>query len=264
MSKLALVIGNNAYQDGNTLTCCENDSEDMANQLHRIGFQVTHHTNKNYTNMLMLIKQFTERIKEDDLVVLSYSGHGRELEDDNYLIPTDNVCLSEYPDIHFLHSISVNWTIHTMMPRKPFAIIVFLDCCRLSIHIPSHSRAIMSKTDFTTRPKNEAKAGYLIAFACGPNGAAIDRSPNQRNGFFTYRLLQYLTVPNLKLEEILRNADYELSKYSDESLRIHQYSELRTAEIYLNRVEEGSINGNIIYGKCRKTFTMTKSERESS
>ena len=93
--------------------------------------------------MLILIEEFIASITENDLIVFFYSGHGKKLDQDNDLIPTDNECLAKYPVIHSQHSISVNRTINRTMKRKPFVIIFLLDCCRIPIQIRQGAEAIM-------------------------------------------------------------------------------------------------------------------------
>ncbi|CAF4433314.1 unnamed protein product [Rotaria magnacalcarata] len=55
----------------------------------------------------------------------------------------------------------------------------------------------------------------LIAFACAPGTVAIDGSPNNRNGLYTFHLLKHVTQPGKDIIEIVTDVGYEVSKSSE-------------------------------------------------
>lgn len=95
----------------------------------------------------------------------------------------------------------------------------------------------MSRADSMACITNEAEAGCLIAFACGPNEAAVDKSPNQRNSLLTYHLLQHITEPNLKIDEIVKRTNDGILKDANGQLPNHQSGDLHTSIIYLNSMD---------------------------
>ncbi|MEX3901332.1 MULTISPECIES: caspase family protein [Paraburkholderia] len=77
---LALVIGNSAYQGG-ILNGPDNDARDMASALHDIGFQISNDgniPNLNQASMNSVIQNFLERVDENTVAIVYYSGHGIE------------------------------------------------------------------------------------------------------------------------------------------------------------------------------------------
>lgn len=82
-NKMALLIGNNKYQHISRLNGCENDVKKFKAYLENAGFQDLDkhaHTNLTYDEMLKAMNSFASgagnNIKEGDLVVFYYAGHG--------------------------------------------------------------------------------------------------------------------------------------------------------------------------------------------
>ena len=44
--------------------------------------------------------------------------------------------------------------------------------------------------------------GSIIAFSCAPRHRAFDKSPNQRNGLYTYHLLKHLDTIGLSVHSL--------------------------------------------------------------
>ncbi|CAF5207624.1 unnamed protein product, partial [Rotaria magnacalcarata] len=88
--KLALIIGNDNYSTTyNKLDDSVKNAKNMRNLLKQIAFDVTMHTNID-ANMMELIKKFCEQIDNGDLVLFYFSGHGCQVNGENYLIPIDD------------------------------------------------------------------------------------------------------------------------------------------------------------------------------
>jgi uncharacterized caspase-like protein len=88
--KRALLIGNDTYSQGNRLHYCVNDATDLADKLRCVNFQVTIGTNLICEQMDLMIEEFSNTICSGDLVLFFFSGHGRQLNDQNFLIPVDD------------------------------------------------------------------------------------------------------------------------------------------------------------------------------
>ena len=74
--KLALVIGNENYSRfENRLRHHVNDASDISVALRNIKFNLT------YLQMLSTIKNFSQTIVDDDLVLFYFSGHGYQIND---------------------------------------------------------------------------------------------------------------------------------------------------------------------------------------
>ena len=86
--RVALVIGNAAYQYTAPLKNPANDAQDIARVLNELQFQVMLKTDANLEAMADAIFQFGERLKGGGVGLFYYSGHGMQVKGENYLIPT--------------------------------------------------------------------------------------------------------------------------------------------------------------------------------
>ena len=241
MRKRALILGNNNYEAGNILRCCEDDAKDVGENLHQVGFEVTVDYNLTFKQMLIIINKFTDDIEENDLVVFFFSGHGVQWNEHNYLIGIDNQCLVDHPQMYEKHSISAQETLNSMMEQKPFAVIFLLDCCRLPVNINRRSKAMTPKDESRNFAPMKGVVGSLIAFACGPNEETLDNSPDKRHSLFTCHLLKYIAAPNMKVEEMMARVCEGVHKDSGGRMYTYRLSCLCTTEVYFNFVEQGEI-----------------------
>jgi len=86
--KCALIIGINDYPS-DPLKYCINDAEDLSRTLQRIGFQITLKLNCNYNEFHHTIDRFAETVQSNDLILFYFAGHGKQMKDQNYLLPMD-------------------------------------------------------------------------------------------------------------------------------------------------------------------------------
>src|SRR5467141_3550482 len=87
--RVALVIGNGAYQNTTPLINPSNDAFDVADALRRLGFEVVDGRDLDKRAMERLIRQFGVKLAGADVALFFYAGHGLQIEGQNYLVPTD-------------------------------------------------------------------------------------------------------------------------------------------------------------------------------
>jgi formylglycine-generating enzyme required for sulfatase activity len=192
--RVALVIGNAAYQHTAPLTNPLNDAQDMARVLKDLQFQVILKTNATLDTMADAIFTFGEQLKGGGVGLFYYSGHGLQVKGENYLIPVD-ANIGREDDIK-RKTISAREILEKMDEAKSHLNLVFLDACRnnpfpRSIRAVSRGLASMS-----------APTGTLLVFATNPDNVASDGI--DRNGTYTKHLLQYITQPGLEVGMLLR------------------------------------------------------------
>jgi len=78
--RIALVIGNATYTNGGVLDNPEADADLVAAKLTSLGFQVTSDKNLGQSGMRDLIGGFMSRVRDGDLVLIYYAGHGIEAD----------------------------------------------------------------------------------------------------------------------------------------------------------------------------------------
>lgn len=87
--RVALVLGNAAYEAEVPLRNPGNDAREMAAALERLGFEVTLATDQAQSASLDTIEGFVRTAVDAEIALFYYSGHGLQLDDANYLLPVD-------------------------------------------------------------------------------------------------------------------------------------------------------------------------------
>lgn len=76
----ALIIGNQEYSQLNDLTTVKNDVRVMADLLEkRYGFEVQLLINSDRLNVMRAVNELSERLEEDDNLLIYYAGHGNRI-----------------------------------------------------------------------------------------------------------------------------------------------------------------------------------------
>ena len=88
-SRIALVIGNSAYQEG-ALKNPASDAALMARTLRDVGFEVLEEIDADERAMGRAMVRFSRKVKEagpDTISLFYYAGHGLQYQGENYLVP---------------------------------------------------------------------------------------------------------------------------------------------------------------------------------
>lgn len=201
-ARLALVIGNSAYQHTQALPNPRNDAEDMARALEAIGFTVTFAQDLGRAAMNRVVREFGERANGAAVALMFYAGHGMQLSrgvsGENYLVPID----ARLADIRDVDEETLSLT--RVLERLDGAIsrIVILDACR------DNPLAAQMRGQTATRSAarglaraEAAERGTLLAFSTEPGNVALDGQG--RNSPFAGALLEHLPTPGLDVRLVL-------------------------------------------------------------
>jgi hypothetical protein len=228
--KRGLIIGINKYpRDSDSLQYCINDATDFNNTLQQIGFETSFGLDCNFEELKMKIDNFVETIKDNDLVLFYFAGHGKQSGDENYLLPSDYHYnyLGHENDYIANHAINVKY-ITDKIDRKKCRITIYLfDCCRL-------------KTKMRTRAMNAnqglgpiaIKLQTLVVFACAPNEYVLDETWNNRNGSLMENLLKHITTLDKDIEEIMKKVTFAVNQQTGGIQLPYRTSSL-ASEVYL-------------------------------
>lgn len=164
--KIALVIGNGDYKKG-WLSNPTKDADLIAQNLRDVGFSVT--VKKNLSTaykMEKAIDDFARIVKDDDIAVIYYAGHGVQCKGKNYLIPTKATIIrgGQLPS----KALSLDVVIGAVSDIK--LAIIMLDACRNNTY-PSCSK---SQTRGLVQPKVNSAGGMIVSFATAENTEASD------------------------------------------------------------------------------------------
>ncbi len=192
--RLALVIGNNAYEES-PLTNPVNDANDMTAALEQLGFSVNTQTNITQQEMEEAIRDFTGGLKPTDTALFYFSGHGAQVDGINYLVPVGARIVSEQ-DIKY-KSVAAEIVLDYLERAGSKLNIVILDACRDNPF--KGFRSTRGGLAMMTSP-----TGTLIGYATAPGTVAYD-GPG-KNSPYTKHLLQAMSTPGLRIEDVFKQA----------------------------------------------------------
>jgi len=204
VDRLALVIGNGAYQTA-PLKNPINDAEDMAATLKKSGFKVILKKDADQRIMEDAIRHFGRQLRNSDVGLFYFAGHGVQVEGRNYLIPVDAKIESE-SDVKY-EAVDAGRILGKMEDAESRLNIVILDACRNN----PYTRAFRS--DQSGLARMDAPTGSLVAYSTAPGEIAAD-GPD-RNGIFTKHLIQHMMTPNLLIEQILKRVRIDVARQTN-------------------------------------------------
>jgi WD40 repeat protein len=220
--RLALVIGNGAYEEG-PLPNAVNDAEDVARTLRSIGFQVTLRKNVNKQAMEEAVDGFRSQLRRGDLGLFYFSGHGVQVAGESFLIP-----LGFKPTVEAnvkYQSLRLNEIVNSFAGSEASARVLILDACRESL--PRSWR--MNGRNFAARglASPPDTTGTLIVYATAADRIAMDSLiTGSRNSPFTTFLLRHLPTPNLEIRELMLRVRRDVVQATSNQQTPYEYGAL--------------------------------------
>ena len=217
-ARVALVIGNGAYpavaENVNyfrRLTSPVNDANKMAETLLAYGFKVTQLTNASYTEIEQAVNAFVRQLPEGSVGLFFFSGHGVQVQNENYLIPVgrnfaDSVDVQEY-------AVNATWILKKLQNSPAQVKVMLLDACREAM--PDLSDDDKEKKGFEGRGLKKMNAsGVFIGYAASPGEISLGESGGY--GLLTNAFDAAMReFPQLPIEMVFKkaaNAVYEATK----------------------------------------------------
>jgi formylglycine-generating enzyme required for sulfatase activity len=228
--RVALVIGNGAYQKAPELPNPKNDAEDMAAALKALGFTVILGIDLDKRAMDAKILAFANALSGADTGVFHYSGHGLQVSGVNYLVPID----AELATAAALDFETVRLDlIQRTMEREAKTNILFLDACRNNPLARNLARALGTRSADIGRglAATEAGVGTLIGFSTQPGNVALDGSG--RTSPYSGPLAKAISASGKDLSSILIDVRNAVLAATNEKQVPWEHSALR-APFYFN------------------------------
>jgi hypothetical protein len=192
--RVALVIGNGAYETVANLPNPPRDAAAIANLFKAAGFdEVTIETDLGLSQIRAELRDFARRAFDADIAVVFYAGHGIEVGGHNYIVPVD-AKLEFDTDVED-EAVDLDHILQQLEPVKRLKLVI-LDACRKN-PFASRMRSIGRARDIGRGlvPPERPSANTLIAYAAALGATAADG--NGANSPFTTALLKNLTRPGL-------------------------------------------------------------------
>lgn len=214
--RLALVIGNNAYDEIVSLEKAVNDADAVADKLGQIGFEVTLAKDIGRRAMSRAVLEFEKQIQPGDLTLFYYAGHGFSVSGQDFLLPVDIPQAgpgeeSMIRDEAFL----TNDLADRFLRAGAKTAVLILDACRNNPFERPGTRSIEGSPGLANQPLGE---GIFVLYSAGQYQAALDgMGPNDSNpnSVFTRAFLQELGKPQKSIVDIAKATQVAVRDLAD-------------------------------------------------
>jgi peptidoglycan hydrolase-like protein with peptidoglycan-binding domain len=193
--RVALVIGNSAYEQVGVLNNPRNDAAAISNALRALDFTVIERTDVGREEVFDALREFSAALTPGSLALFFYAGHGVQIDGVNYIVPVDahfNAGVS--PD---LVAVSAADIMGIMEASGAELSVMILDACR-----DNPFPELEAAADRGLAPMEAGTGQTLIAYATAPGSVADDG--NGVHSPYTQALLQVIREPGLEIGLIFR------------------------------------------------------------
>ena len=215
--RVALVVGNGAYQSVAQLPNPRKDAEAVSNALRKQGFEVVTAFDLTRLELERAVGRYARSLNGADISLFYYSGHGIEVGGENRIIPVD-ATLDQPQDLE-TQTYSLQ-TILLYMQSNSQAQLVYLDACRDN---PFNDRAFLLGIDDKEKSAGKGLAeqkspvGSLIAYATEPGKVALDGSGD--NSPFTTAVIKHSFSQNVDVQSALMQVTADVWEATQQSQR---------------------------------------------
>ena len=230
--RVALVIGNSAYQTVGGLPNTTNDARAIAEVLKADGFtSVRMILDMTRASMIASLNDFQREADTSDWAVVYYAGHGMEVSGANYLVPID-AKLGDDRDVQD-EAVSVDRILSAVENAKKLR-LVMLDACRDNPFLKRMHRSIATRSISRGLAAIEPMGATLIVFAAKDGETAEDGTGGHSP--FAASLIKRLQQPTIEINKLFRLVTSDVLKATGNQQRPFVYGSLPGEEDYYFRL----------------------------
>jgi uncharacterized caspase-like protein len=172
-NRVALVIGNNAYENVPQLQKAVNDADAIASELSKLGFDVVKAENVGRRAMSRALVELEGKIAPGDTALVYFAGHGFAIDGTNYLLPVDVPAANPGEEVLVEDaSFAANGLSDRLQQKGAATVILILDACRDNPFAMQGKRSIGLTRGLTRMDPAE---GMFVLFSAGQGQSALDR-----------------------------------------------------------------------------------------
>jgi len=203
--RVALVIGNNAYENVPQLQKAVNDAKAMAEELSKLGFEVVAAEDVGRRAMSRALVDLENKVQSGDTVLFYFAGHGFAVDGTNYLLPVDVPAAGPGEEGLVRDAAFAASGLSDQFQAKGAAtVILILDACRDNPFATKGKRSIGLTRGLSRMDPAE---GMFVLFSAGQGQSALDRLSDtdvNPNSVFTRTLLTEMAQPGLSMVQIAK------------------------------------------------------------
>ena len=207
-TKVALVVGNNAYVRLPSLGTAVNDALSVGAELGSRGFTVIQAPDSTFADFESAKSRFLKQIANGGIGVFYFAGHGIQVEGRNYVLPVDFTAGAEKELAD--KGISIPGLLDQIEAARPKLAILILDACRDNPFVAPETRGVRSRG--LAELGKPIPGGTLIIYSASSNQSALDSVPGQasKNSLFTTELLSAVKEANLEIRDLARRVRFSV------------------------------------------------------
>ncbi len=211
--RVALVIGNDTYENVPVLQKARNDAESMSDALTKLGFDVLTAKDVGRRAMSRALAKFERMIEPGDVALLFFAGHGFAIDGTNYLLPVD-VPKAGPGDESLVAdaSFAANGLADRLRRKGASTAVMILDACRDNPFAVEGKRSLAGTRGLARMSPAE---GMFVLYSAGSGQAALDRlsdNDTHKNSVFTRTFLTELNKPNLSMVQVAKRTQVQVRK----------------------------------------------------
>jgi tetratricopeptide (TPR) repeat protein len=198
--RVALVIGNSAYQNVAQLTNPANDAKLIADALTEDGFAVTRTANLDRDGLIKALRAFASEADNADWAVVYFAGHGIEMAGTNYLLPVDAKLLTDR-DVDF-EAVPIGQVMSAIDGAHQLRMVI-LDACRRNPFAVTLKRTAGESRDVGRGlARIEPTRGTEVVFSAKEGTIAADG--DGADSPFATALARHLIEPGVEVDKLFR------------------------------------------------------------
>lgn len=213
--RVALVIGNDQYETLSPLKNAGNDARAIAGALRDMNFEVIEALNVGRTGFFRKRSEFRSKLRNADVALVYYAGHGIQSGSVNWLIPSD-------AEVHIEADLEA-WGIDAqdllaMMQFEGTTVnILILDACRDN-PLPKRIQTRSAARGLRQLDMSGVEQSVVVMYAAAPGQTALD-GPENGNGVFTAALLHSMQQEGATLEQVFKTTTAKVIQDTDGAQR---------------------------------------------
>src|SRR5215471_13716114 len=209
--RVALLVGNNGYENVPRLETAINDARALGETLKTLGFEVFIGENQSRRAMSEALLAFDRTVELGDTALFFFAGHGFEIRGENYLLPIDVPAATDgQEELVRDASFAAQRVIDRLQARGVRTAILILDACRNNPFERPGTRAVSGTGGLAAMTPAE---GVFVVFSAGAKQTALDRlSDNDASGnsVFTRYFTKELATPGLTLVQVAKRTQSDV------------------------------------------------------